>query len=271
MFHSLGSMVCLRLNCCTRTCFPTVGRCFVAGLDVRIFDDELSDYGEIILKWVSIRIGEKVWCRRREDVEFRLERRKTVLNALGRIFGRRASEDGNDPMAFLDEYAAVMNRHARVKVRNGFKWGRAVLSVDVGIDGLMLWSEDGRYCFDEEERGQVRKRGAFNSASMELTQKVMVNYTASILRHSLGLPTLGVPMQVDDLPAGWSLNRNGHVRYGVLEGPNGERLDFEAEVPAYCVSLAWLYDVTPSELLNAYMLPDGGPLLRQWLGYPYLR
>ena len=106
---------------------------------------------------------------------------------------------------------------------------------------------------------------------MELTQKVMVNYTASILRHSLGLQTLGVPMQVDDLPAGWSLNRNGRVRYGVLEGPNGERLDFEAEVPAYCVALAWLYGVTPSELLNAYMLPDGGPLLRRWLGRPYLR
>ncbi len=194
-----------------------------------------------------------------------------MLNALGRIFGRRASEDRNDPMAFLDEYAAVMNRHTRVKVRNGFKWGRASLSVDVGIDGLMLWLDDGRYCFDEEERGQVRKRGAFNSASIELTQKVMVNYTASILRRSLGLQTLGVPMQVDDLPAGWSLNRNGHVRYGVLEGPNGERLDFEAEVPAYCVALAWLYDVTPSELLNAYMIPDGGPLLRQWLGRPYIR
>ena len=174
-------------------------------------------------------------------------------------------------MAFLDEYAAVMNQHTRVKVRNGFRWGRASLSVDVGIDGLMLWLDDGRYCFDEEERGQVRKRGAFNSASIELTQKVMVNYTASILRRSLGLQTLGVPMQVDDLPAGWSLNRNGHVRYGVLEGPNGERLDFEAEVPAYCVALAWLYDVTPSELLNAYMIPDGGPLLRQWLGRPYIR
>ena len=194
-----------------------------------------------------------------------------MLNALGKIFGRGASGDRNDPMAFLDEYAAVMNRHTRVKVRNGFKWGRASLSVDVGIDGLMLWLDDGRYCFDEEERGQVRKRGAFNSASIELTQKVMVNYTASILRRSLGLQTLGVPMQVDDLPAGWSLNRNGHVRYGVLEGPNGERLDFEAEVPAYCVALAWLYDVTPSELLNAYMIPDGGPLLRQWLGRPYIR
>ena len=78
------------------------------------------------------------------------------------------------------------------------------------------------------ERGQVRTQGFFNSTSMELTQKVMVNYTASILRRSLGMQTLGVPMQVDDLPAGWSLNRNGHVRYGVLEGPNGERLDFEA-------------------------------------------
>ena len=76
-----------------------------------------------------------------------------MVNALGRIFGWRASEDRNDPMAFLDEYAAVMNRHTRVKVRNGFKWGRASLSVDVGIDGLMLWLDDGRYCFDEEERG----------------------------------------------------------------------------------------------------------------------
>lgn len=194
-----------------------------------------------------------------------------MLNALGRLFGRGGSGDRDDPMAFLDEYAAVMNRHTRVKVRNGFKWGCASLSVDVGLDGLMLWLDDGRYCFDEEERGQVRKRGAFNSASIELTQKVMVNYTASILRSSLGLQTLGVPMQVDDLPAGWSLNRNGHVRYGVLEGPNGERFDFEAEVPAYCVSLAWLYDVTASELLNAYMLPDGGPLLRRWLGRPYIR
>lgn len=194
-----------------------------------------------------------------------------MLNALGRIFGRAASGGRSDPMAFLDEYAAVMNRHARVKVHNGFKWGRASLSVDVGIDGLLLWLDGGQYCFDEEERGQVRKRGAFNSASIELTQKVMVNYTASILRRSLGLQTLGVPTQVDDLPAGWSLNRVGHVRYGGLEGPNGERLDFEAEVPAYCVALAWLYDVSPSELLNAYMIPDGGPLLRQWRGYPYLR
>lgn len=194
-----------------------------------------------------------------------------MLNALGRIFGRRASEDRNDPMAFLDEYAAVMNRHTRVKVRNGFKWGRASLSVDVGIDGLMLWLDDGRYCFDEEERGQVRKRGAFNSASIELTQKVMVNYTASILRRSLGLQTLGVPIRGDELPDGWVLEERPTWRYAALDGPNGEHLEFYSMSERYCVSLAWLYDVSPSELLHAYMIPDGGPLLRQWLGRPYIR
>ena len=46
MFHSLGSMVCLRLSCCTHTCFPTAAHCFVGGSGVRIFDDELSDYGQ---------------------------------------------------------------------------------------------------------------------------------------------------------------------------------------------------------------------------------
>ena len=194
-----------------------------------------------------------------------------MLNALGRIFGRGDFGGRSDPMAFLDEYAAVMKRHARVKVHNGFKWGRASLSVDVGIDGLLLWLEDGQYCFDEEERGEVRKGGCFSSPSVELTQKVMVNYTVSILRHSLGLPVLGVPTKVEELPEGWSLHKEAAARYDRLDGPHGERLDFEAGAPSYCVSLAWLYDVTPSELLNAYMLPDGGPLLRQWLGYPYLR
>ena len=193
------------------------------------------------------------------------------MNALGRFFKRGASGEGNDPMAFLGEYAAVMNRHTGLKVRNGFKWGRASLSVDVGLDGLMLWLDDGRYCFDEEERGQVRKRGAFNSASIELTQKVMVNYTASILRHSLGLQTLGVPIKGAELPDGWVLEERPTWRYVALDGPNGEHLDFYSMSERYCVSLAWLYDVTPSELLNAYMLPDGGPLLRRWLGHPYLR
>ena len=57
-----------------------------------------------------------------------------MLNALGRIFGRRASEDRNDPMAFLDEYAAVMNRHGLrcVTVSNG----------GVPVFQLMLGSTD---------------------------------------------------------------------------------------------------------------------------------
>ena len=195
-----------------------------------------------------------------------------MLNTLGRFFGRGASEDGNNPMAFLDEYAAVMNRHTGLKVYNGFKRGGTGLSIDDGFgSGMLLWLEDGQYCFDEEERGKVVKGGIIASASIELTQKVMVNYTVSILRHSLGFPALGVPTKVEELPEGWSLHKAAAARYDRLDGPHGERLDFEAGAPSYCVSLAWLYDVTPSELLNAYMLPDGGPLLRQWLGRPYLR
>ena len=195
-----------------------------------------------------------------------------MLNTLGRFFGRGASEDGNNPMAFLDEYAAVMNRHTGLKVYNGFKRGGTGLSIDDGFgSGMLLWLEDGQYCFDEEERGKVVKGGIIASASIELTQKVMVNYTVSILRHSLGFPALGVPTKVEELPEGWSLHKAAAARYDRLDGPHGERLDFEAGAPSYCVSLAWLYDVTPSELLNAYMLPDGGPLLRQWLGRHYLR
>lgn len=195
-----------------------------------------------------------------------------MLNALGRFFGRGDLGDGNDPMAFLDEYAAVMNRHTGLKVYNGFKRGGTGLSIDDGFgSGMLLWLEDGQYCFDEEERGKVVKGGIIASASIELTQKVMVNYTVSILRHSLGFPALGVPTKVEELPEGWSLHKAAAARYDRLDGPHGERLDFEAGAPSYCVSLAWLYDVTPSELLNAYMLPDGGPLLRQWLGRRYLR
>ena len=195
-----------------------------------------------------------------------------MLNTLGRFFGRGASEDGNNPMAFLDEYAAVMNRHTGLKVYNGFKRGGTGLSIDDGFgSGMLLWLEDGQYCFDEEERGKVVKGGIIASASIELTQKVMVNYTVSILRHSLGFPALGVPTKVEELPEGWSVHKAAAARYDRLDGPHGERLDFEAGAPSYCVSLAWLYDVTPSELLNAYMLPDGGPLLRQWLGRRYLR
>lgn len=195
-----------------------------------------------------------------------------MLNTLGRFFGRGDLGDGNDPMAFLDEYAAVMNRHTGLKVYNGFKRGGTGLSIDDDFgSGMLLWLEDGQYCFDEEERGKVVKGGIIASASIELTQKVMVNYTVSILRHSLGFPALGVPTKVEELPEGWSLHKAAAARYDRLDGPHGERLDFEAGAPSYCVSLAWLYDVTPSELLNAYMLPDGGPLLRQWLGRRYLR
>ena len=53
-----------------------MGRCFVAGLGARIFDDELSDYGEIMLKWAIMRIGEKSRWRRgwpRIDVPAGLE------------------------------------------------------------------------------------------------------------------------------------------------------------------------------------------------------
>lgn len=195
-----------------------------------------------------------------------------MLSALGRFFKRGAFGEEKDPMAFLDEYAAVMNRHTGLKVYNGFKRGATGLSIDAGFgSGLLLWLEDGQYCFDEEERGKVVKGGIIASPSVELTQKVMVNYTVSILRHSLGFPALGVPTKVEELPEGWSLHKAAAARYDRLDGPHGERLDFEAGAPSYCVALAWLYDVTPSELLNAYMIPDGGPLLRQWLGYPYLR
>ena len=136
-----------------------------------------------------------------------------MLNALGRIFGRGASGDRNDPMAFLDEYAAVMNRHTGLEVYNGFKRGHTGLSIDAGFgSGMLLWLEDGQYCFDEEERGKVVKGGIIASASVELTQKVMVNYTVSILRHSLGLPVLGVPTKVEELPEGWSLHKAAAAR-----------------------------------------------------------
>ena len=195
-----------------------------------------------------------------------------MLNAFSCFLGRMGSGKKDDPMAFLDEYAAVMNRHTGLKVYNGFKRGHTGLSIDAGFgSGMLLWLEDGQYCFDEEERGKVVKGGIIASASVELTQKVMVNYTVSILRHSLGLPVLGVPTKADELPPGWVLQETPAWSYVALDGPEGEHLDFEASGARYCVALAWLYDVTPSELLNAYMLPDGGPLLRRWLGRPYIR
>ena len=76
-----------------------------------------------------------------------------MLNALGRLFGSGGTGDRNDPMVFLDEYAAVMNRHTGLKVYNGFKRGGTGLSIDDGFgSGMLLWLEDGQCCFDEEER-----------------------------------------------------------------------------------------------------------------------
>ena len=62
-----------------------------------------------------------------------------MLNGLGRIFGRGTSGDRNDPMVFLDEYAAVMNRYTQIGVRNGFKDGGADLALNFGCgDGWLL-------------------------------------------------------------------------------------------------------------------------------------
>ena len=175
-------------------------------------------------------------------------------------------------MDFLDEYAEVMNKYTEVEVYNGFKRGYTGLSITYGFALRdMLWLEDGVYCFDEEERGKVRRGGVFNSPSIDLTQKVMLNYTVSILRQALGFEWLGLPMEDDELPIGWSLERNRFLEYVSLKGPDGVKLEFNTGEARYCVPLAWLYDVSPSELLHAYMLPDGGPLLRRWLGRPYVR
>lgn len=175
-------------------------------------------------------------------------------------------------MDFMDEYAEVMNKYTKTEVYNGFKRGYMGLSIAYGFALRdMLWLEDGVYCFDEEERGEVRKGGVFNSPSIDLTQKVMLNYTVSILRHAFGFESLGLPMDTEELPDGWSLYKAAAARYERLDGPSGERLDFVTGSPVYCVPLAWLYDVSPSELLHAYTLPDGGPLLRRWLGRPYWR
>ena len=175
-------------------------------------------------------------------------------------------------MDFMDEYAEVMNKYTEVEVYNGFARGYTGLSITFSATWRqMLWLEDGVYCFDEEERGKVRRRGVFNSPSIALTQKVMLNYTVSILRHALGFEWLGLPMEDDELPSGWSLERNRYLEYVSLKGPDGVKLEFNTGEARYCVPLAWLYDVSPSELLHAYMLPYGGPLLRRWLGRPYVR
>lgn len=175
-------------------------------------------------------------------------------------------------MEFLDEYKCIMERYAGLRAYGSVCEERDTYYIDYGRGFYArLWYENGGYSFAEEERGKVWPGGFFSSQHIELTQKVMLNYTVSILRHALGFESLGLPMEEDELPDSWRLQEAPVWRYVALDGPNGERLDFVTGSPVYCVPLAWLYDVSPSELLHAYMLPDGGPLLRRWLGRPYWR
>lgn len=175
-------------------------------------------------------------------------------------------------MDFLEEYKHVMEKCTGLKVFGSVSEEGDVYYIDYGNCSYMrLWYDDSVYCFDIEERGKVQRGGMFNSPSIELTQKVMLNYTVSILRHALGFESLGLPMDAEELPGGWSLYKAAAARYERLDGSNGERLDFVTGSPVYCVPLAWLYDVSPSELLHAYMLPYGGPLLRRRVGRPYWR
>lgn len=175
-------------------------------------------------------------------------------------------------MDFLNEYKSVMEKYAGLKVFVGAHSKECQCCIDYGNHSYMrFWCDHGVYCFDIEERGEVRSGGMFNSPSIDLTQKVMLNYTVSILRHALGFEWLGLPIEEDELPSGWSLERNRYLEYVSLKGPDDVKLEFNTGEARYCVPLAWLYDVSPSELLHAYMLPDGGPLLRRWLGRPYVR
>ena len=60
----------------------------------------------------------------------------------------------------MDEYAEVMNKYTQAEVYNGFARGYTGLSITYGFALRdMLWLEDGVYCFDEEERGEVRRGG----------------------------------------------------------------------------------------------------------------
>lgn len=111
----------------------------------------------------------------------------------------------------------------------------------------------------------------FNSQSLDQVQKVMLNYTVSILRNSLGFVSVGVPISVDEMPEGWSLHKKSYSYYDCLVKDGRRVVELESADARLCVPLAWLHGVSPSELLHAYMLPYGGPLLRRWLGRPYLR
>ena len=175
-------------------------------------------------------------------------------------------------MDLLSEFAEILTRYTRVRAYNGFDVGedRFVLTYSPCARS-MLWFEDGVYCFDEEERGSVQSGGMFNSSSFDQVQKVMLNYTVSILRNTLRFVSIGVPISSDEMPDGWSLHKKSYSYYDCLMKGGRQMVEFESADVRLCVPLAWLYGVSPSELLHAYMLSDGGPLLRRWLGRPYVR
>ena len=115
-------------------------------------------------------------------------------------------------MDFLNEYKSVMEKYAGLKVFVGAHRKGCQCCIDYGNHSYMrFWYDHGVYCFDIEERGKVRRGGVFNSLSIDLTQKVMLNYTVSILRHALGFEWLGLPMEEDELPSGLSLERNRYL------------------------------------------------------------
>ena len=66
------------------------------------------------------------------------------MDALERFFGRKVDGDRNDPMAFLDEYAAVMNRYVKIEVRNRFKEGvpSCLLTLELAMGGCYGWRTD---------------------------------------------------------------------------------------------------------------------------------
>ena len=89
-------------------------------------------------------------------------------------------------MEFLDEYKCVMERYAGLRAYGSVCEEGDTYYIDYGRGFYArLWYENGGYSFAEEERGNVWPGGFFSSQHIELTQKVMLNYTVSILRHSL--------------------------------------------------------------------------------------
>ena len=175
-------------------------------------------------------------------------------------------------MDFLNEFAEILIRYARVRAYNGFDVGEDRFVLTYGpCARSVLWYKDGVYCFDEEERGSVQSGGMFNSSSFDQVQKVMLNYTVSILRNTLRFVSIGVPISSDEMPDGWSLHKKSYSYYDCLMKDGRRMVELESADVRLCVPLAWLYGVSPSELLHAYMLPDGGPLLRRWLGRHYVR